>query len=229
MAEKRPTPSKDTKPPTLTERLIGSTIGRALSFVSWFSLAVLVSIIIEWIGMLFWWDTDHSRHVLEQEVAYLSQLDGSTLLTLKPVDLAELTSRWLSRAYGALGANHWLPWLAERFQPLFIALSSAMDVTYTLVLRLATVILAVPAFLFWGALGLVDGLVERDIRKECGGIESSFVYHHVKPLIKPCLAVGCGLYLTLPFSFNPGLYFLVPQALFFGTVYYTAATFKKYT
>lgn len=217
------------KQPSLTERLISSTLGRAISFFFWFLFAIFISVIIEWIGMLFWWDTGHSRRVLEEEVAYLSQLDGATIFKLTPIDLAQLSSQWLNDAYSVLGANHWLPWLASRFQPLFIALSSAMDVTYTLIIRLVTVILAIPAFFFWGALALVDGLVERDIRKECGGIEQAFFYHHVKPLIKPSLAVGCGLYLTLPFSFNPGLYFLLPQAIFFCAVYYTAATFKKYT
>lgn len=215
--------------PTLTERVIAGTFGQAISFFFWFVFAIAISIIIEWIGMLFWWDTGHSRRVLEQEVAYLSQLNGSTLLSLQPIDIAQMTSQWITRGFDALGANHWLPWLAEKIQPLFIAVSSAMDVTYTLIIRLATVVLAIPAFIFWGALALVDGLVERDIRKACGGIEQAFFYHHVKPFIKPALAMGCGLYLTLPFSFNPGLFFLLPQAVFFCAVYYTAATFKKYT
>lgn len=215
--------------PTLTERLIAGTFGQAISFFFWFLFAVLISIIIEWVGMLLWWDSGHSRRVLEQEVVYLSQLNGSTLLNLKPIDVAHVTSQWVTRAYDTLGAHHWLPWLAETLQPIFIAVSSAMDVTYTLIIRLATVVLAIPAFIFWGALALVDGLVERDVRRACGGIEQAFFYHHVKPFIKPSLAVGCGLYLTLPFSFNPGLYFLVPQAAFFSAVFYTATTFKKYT
>jgi len=215
--------------PTLTERVLAATVGNSISFFFWFLFAVFVSILIEWIGMLLWWDVGHSRRVLEQEVAYLSQLDGTTLFKLKPIDLAQLTSQWMTRLYDTLGAHNWLPWLAARFQPLFIAISSAMDVTYTLAIRLVTVVLALPAFLFWGALALVDGLVERDIRRECGGIEQAFLYHRIKPFIRSTVAVGCGLYLTLPFSFNPGLYFLLPQALFFCAVYYTAVTFKKYT
>lgn len=213
---------------SLTESVLGSTVGRAFAFALWFLFALVVSIVIEWVGMLFWWDENHSRAMLQREVDYLSHLEINTLFKLHPVELATGAVETLNQGYAFLGADRWLPALQSQIGWLYLALSSAVDVTYTLVIRLATVVLALPAFVFWGLLGLIDGLVERDIRKECGGIESSFVYHHVKPLMMPAIAVSCGLYLTLPISFNPGLFFLIPQGLFFITVYFTASSFKKF-
>lgn len=213
---------------TLTDLFVSSTVGKVFSFISWLLFALLMSVLIEWMGMLFFWDTNHSREVLHKEIQYLSQFDQNFLLRLEPTSLATMAVEWMNDGYRWLNVDHALNFLQRHFSVGFIAISSAMDVTYTLVIRLVTVVLALPAFLIWGVLGLIDGLVDRDIRKECGGIESSFLYHHVKRWITPSLAMSCGLYLTLPFTFNPGLYFLIPQALFFIAVYYTASTFKKF-
>jgi len=213
---------------TLTESVISVTFGNVASFTGWLLMALLLSILIEWIGMLFLWDTHHSRDVLHREITYLSQLDQNMLFMLHPATVATWVIETLNNGYRWLQVDKWLPVLQSKFHIAFIAMSSAMDVTYTLVVRLAIVTLALPAFLIWGILGLVDGLVDRDIRKECGGIEHSYFFHRVKPWIVPSLAVSCGLYLTLPFTFNPGMYFLIPQALFFIAIYFTASTFKKY-
>lgn len=230
MAERKHPTIKDrvNEKTTLTDIVVSSTFGRTFSFLGWLLLALLLSILVEWLGMLFMWDTNHSREVLQKEIRYLSQLDQNFLLRIQPASLATIAVEWMNSGYRWLRVDHVLIFLQQHFFIGFIAISSAMDVTYTLVIRLVTVVLALPAFLIWGMLGLIDGLVDRDIRKECGGIESSFLYHHVRRWIVPSLGVSCGLYLTLPFTFNPGLYFLVPQALFFIAVYYTASAFKKF-
>ena len=230
MTERKPATVKDrvNEKRTLTELVISSTVGRVFSFIGWFLFALVMSILVEWLGMLFLWDTNHSRDVLHKEIQYLSQLDQNFLLSVQPASLATQAVEWVNNGYRWLRVDRALAFLQRHFSLGFIAISSAMDVTYTLIIRLVTVVLALPAFLIWGMLGLIDGLVDRDIRKECGGLESSFLYHHVRRWVAPSLGVGCGLYLTLPFTFNPGLYFLVPQALFFVAVYYTASTFKKF-
>jgi integrating conjugative element membrane protein (TIGR03747 family) len=214
---------------TERETMLGSTLSQIASLLSWFLFAIFISILIEWIGMLAgWWDKTHARHMLTEEIGYLSHIDQNQLLKLHPAQLAGQAITWVNEAYSFIGIPKALSILSQYMGWLAIALSSAIDITYTLVIRLAVVLLALPAFILWGLLGLVDGLVARDIRKACGGVESSFVYHRVKGWMKPAIGLSSGLYLTLPFSINPALFFIVPQLLFFTFVYYTASTFKKF-
>ncbi len=217
------------KKDTVTDKVIGGTVGQTLSFISWFFFAILFSIIIEWCGMLFgWWNTDHARNMLIDEIGYLSLIEENSLLKLHPVDVASAAIDRLNTLYDMAGIGYGLQYLASAAGWLSIGLSSAIDITYTLIIRVAIVLLAMPAFILWGVLGLIDGLVARDIRKAGGGVESSFVYHRVKAWVKPSIAISSGFYLTLPFSINPGIFFIIPQLMFFTFVFYTASTFKKF-
>lgn len=218
-------PRKD----TVTDKLVSGTFGQVMSLISWFLLAIAFSILLEWGGVAAgWWGMDHARNVLLTEVGYLSQLESNDLLGVHPAWLATAALEKVNAAFTWMRIDRALAFLESRLSLAFYALSSAIDIAYTLVIRLATILLALPAFLLWGMLGLVDGLVDRDIRKACGGIESSFVYHRMKSLIKPSIAVSGGLYLTLPITINPGLFFLIPQLIFFMAVYFFAAYFKKF-
>lgn len=214
---------------TATDKLVAGTLGQVISLISWFLLAVAASILLEWIGVFAgWWDTNHAHDVLLREVSYLSHMEANDLLGLHPTRLAESAVERVNSLYLYIGVERALNFLEARISLVYYALSSAIDVSYTLVIRMVTVLLAIPAFFLWGLLGLVDGLVDRDIRKACGGIESSFIYHRTKALIRPSIAISGGLYLTLPFTINPGLFFLIPQVIFFLAVYYFSAFFKKF-
>ncbi|HSV47576.1 MAG TPA: DUF4400 domain-containing protein, partial [Ramlibacter sp.] len=108
-------------------------------------------------------------------------------------------------------------------------LSSMVYVWQDAFIRLAIVFLALPAFGIAFLIGLVDGLGRRDIRKWCGGRESSFVYHHAKRLLWPAFTFGFFVYLTWPTGgFNPAWAVLPFCAASACTVSLMAATFKKY-
>src|SRR5690606_40960241 len=96
---------------------------------------------------LFIWDTNHSRDVLHKEIQYLSQLDQNFLLSVQPASLATQAVEWVNDGYRWLRVDRALAFLQRHFSLGFIAISSAMDVTYTLIIRLVTVVLALPAFL----------------------------------------------------------------------------------
>ena len=54
-----------------------------LRLVFWLFVALLFSILVEWVGMLFWWPdegTAHSRAMLADELGYLSGDLRATLL-----------------------------------------------------------------------------------------------------------------------------------------------------
>lgn len=94
--------------------------------------------------------------------------------------------------------------------------------------RLLVLVLTIPLFLMAAFVGLVDGLVRRDIRRFGAGRESGFVYHRAKASLMPLAVMPWVLYLTLPVSAHP-LLLLLPCAILLGAATDLAAgSFKKY-
>jgi integrating conjugative element membrane protein (TIGR03747 family) len=105
----------------------------------------------------------------------------------------------------------------------------AMYVAQDVLLRLSVAAFALPAFVLACLVGVVDGLVRRDLRRWGGGRESSFVYHHAKRYTIWSLTGGLGLYLAWPFGgFNPAYMVLVFTLLVAVTMSTTVGAFKKY-
>jgi len=100
--------------------------------------------------------------------------------------------------------------------------------TAIVVMRLITVLLFIPLFALLGLVGLVDGLVQRDLRRLGGGRESALIYHRARYSVMPCLQWSCFLFLILPFAITPEK-LLLPFAILFGVaLFFAAKTFKKY-
>ncbi len=94
--------------------------------------------------------------------------------------------------------------------------------------RLAILIGAAPLFLLVWALGLVDGLTQRSIRRACAGRESSSMYHRAKFFQFAGLATGAMLYLMWPVSIRPE-WIVLPLALLIGLLSRVQWTYlKKY-
>jgi integrating conjugative element membrane protein (TIGR03747 family) len=77
------------------------------------------------------------------------------------------------------------------------------------------VVLTLPAYAMIGVMSLVDGLVQRDLRRFGGGLESGLLYHHLKAMLRPMLSLPIFLYLISPWSLHPTTIF-VPFVLGFG-------------
>ena len=103
-----------------------------------------------------------------------------------------------------------------------------MQMTQVFSVRLAILVLAIPVFVLFSLVALVDGLVKRDLRRWGGGRESSFVYHWAKRSALPLLVLTWVIYLALPFSLHPSVVVLPFAMLFAFSVAVTASTFKKY-
>jgi hypothetical protein len=80
---------KTEKRPGIVLRLWDMSVGNVWRFTGWSVVAIIVSILVEWIGMVFWWDLDHSEKVLMIEMAYLSQFNRNLITGVYPRDLAE--------------------------------------------------------------------------------------------------------------------------------------------
>ncbi|WP_313025522.1 TIGR03747 family integrating conjugative element membrane protein [Pseudomonas lopnurensis] len=211
-------------------------------------LSLLMSILIECAGIaLDWWPEKgylHAQAMLQVELGWISEDFTRSLLISNPIQAAqELTHaayEWLFEKSGFLGwivgAREPLPPEASVFKrysnQLVIAIEdyllATLYVTLTFLVRLVILTLTSPLFVMAALVGLVDGLVRRDIRKFGAGRETSYVYHHSKRLIGPLFFAAWLIYLSLPFSLHPN-WVLLPCAAMLGLVVsITASTFKKY-
>lgn len=227
----------------LLSRLLGG-LARALG---WLTAALLLSIMLEWAGMLLWWKDGgslHSRAMLEQEIAHLNEDFRQSIVTSNP---ARFARRFADGFYHYLFEwTHFvdfIQWLKRppapdegRIRAIFRGayaeaadyVIAAMTVTQVFAVRLAVLTLATPVFALFGLVALVDGLVQRDLRRWCGGRESSFVYHHAKKAILPALILAWIVYLGMPTSVHPNYVILPFAALFAIAMAIAAGSFKKY-
>lgn len=95
--------------------------------------------------------------------------------------------------------------------------------------KVGIMLLAIPIFIVLMAVATVDGLVQRYVRKACGGHESAALYHRAKlygmKLLPPFAAV---IFLCVPVSFDPAWVF-VPTAVLSALLLRVQATYyKKY-
>jgi integrating conjugative element membrane protein (TIGR03747 family) len=227
--------------------LISRLLTTAAQGIKWLFLSLLFSILIEWVGMTFWWPEEglgHSRAMLEAEIGYLEADFGRSLVSSNP---ARFTKDVADKAYFVLfevtRISDFIAWIAappranegalrlklhQLLPPVAEYVVAAMQVTQVFSVRLAILALATPVFLLFSLVALVDGLVKRDLRRWGGGRESSFVYHWAKCSALPLLVLTWVVYLALPFSLHPSFVVLPFAILFALSVELTASTFKKY-
>jgi integrating conjugative element membrane protein (TIGR03747 family) len=207
------------------------------------------SIATEWIGMATgFWDeagTRHSQTMLEQELDILNSDFKRSVIVEQP---ARFARRFADNFYDLILRKSGIESLIiastkptpgvddgsfrnrlRRFYQLAQDyIFAAMLITQVFAVRLAVLILALPAFVLLGLMGLTDGLVQRDIRRWSGGRESSFVYHWAKKLLYPALILPWILYLAIPSCIHPNLIVLPFAMLFAVSVRVMASMFKKY-
>ncbi|OOZ45272.1 TIGR03747 family integrating conjugative element membrane protein [Solemya velum gill symbiont] len=221
-----------------------ATISQA---ILWLLFSLLFSIIVEWVGMVIWWPEqglDHSRTMLAKEISYLDTDFRRSIVTSDPArfakEVADGTYHYLFEVTRVVAFIHWVsppsrqkeqgmrPTLHKIYWPLVEFVIAAMQVTQVFSVRLAILSLATPVFLLFSLVALVDGLVQRDLRRWGGGRESSFVYHYAKKAVLPLVVITWVTYLALPFSLHPTFIVIPFAALFAFAVAVTASTFKKY-
>ena len=221
------------------------------TLIGMFFASLFVSLVIEYVGMAFFWSelgASHSKTVMDTELGYLSSEFTRSLLLSEPsvtvtrwimvayqwtfVNSGFLD--WLQRAYDtqvhsqnavARELNSWSGWLASALKEYLMA---TVYVTVITLVRVTILVLSIPLFILVLLVALTEGLGRRDIRRYGAGYESSFVYHHAKRMVKPAVYIPCMLYLSWPTAVYPNL-LLLPAAILLGiAVTVTTASFKKY-
>ncbi|KAA1192723.1 TIGR03747 family integrating conjugative element membrane protein [Pseudohalioglobus sediminis] len=227
------------------------TVSRVLTGIAqclkWLIISLAFSILIEWVGMTFWWEEQgvaHSRQMLVNELQFLGTDFHRSWLTAHPMQFAsDLSESFYTIAFewtGIVDLIRWItpipsneepgvrPVLHRLYLPVADYVLAGMQITQVFAVRLAILTLATPVFGLFTLVALVDGLVRRDLRRWRGGRESSFVYHYAKKAAIPVIIIAWVLYLALPFSLHPS-WIILPFALAFAfAVTITASTFKKY-
>jgi integrating conjugative element membrane protein (TIGR03747 family) len=224
--------------PRSNKGFISTWISRIMTMIVWLLLALLMSIIIEWVGMNTTWRDEginHSRNMVKTELSYLNKDFQKSLLVQRPVEYAEgIAAKMHNAMYvktgimGAItkifqdtGAGKVTKTIAEH-------VLAAIYVTQVFAIRLAILTLALPAFFIFAVVGSVEGLVQRDIRKWSVGREHASLYHHAKRWIPICFIAPWVVYLAFPVSIHPNAVIL-PFALLFGIgIFMVTYLFKKY-
>ncbi|MBR9910318.1 MAG: TIGR03747 family integrating conjugative element membrane protein [Gammaproteobacteria bacterium] len=237
----------DPRRPVARPGLFSQLLTGIAQCLKWLFVSLVFSILIEWLGMVFWWEQQglsHSRQMLENELQFLGQDFHRSWLTAHPMQFARnVSDRFYYIVFewtGIVDLIQWLtpmpsqeesgvrPMLHSLYRPVADFVLAGMQITQVFALRLAILTLATPVFGLFTLVALVDGLVRRDLRRWGGGRESSFVYHYAKKAAMPLIIMAWVLYLALPFSVHPS-WIILPFALAFAfAVTITVSTFKKY-
>jgi len=233
--------------PAQHQGLISRGLAGLSTLVFWLFVAWLFSILAEWVGMWLWWPeegVDHSRRMLEREIGYIDRDFVQSMLVQRPAAyvrlFVEVSYHYLFQVTGLERFGLWLHqppdpdgyrlqlWLRGLFAHIAAHVIAAVNITQVFALRLGILTLAMPVFVLFGLVAVVDGLVQRDLRRWGGGRESSFVYHHAKRLVWPSIVLAWVVYLAMPVSVHPN-YVILPFAVLSAiAIAVTSSTFKKY-
>jgi integrating conjugative element membrane protein (TIGR03747 family) len=231
------TARRDRPPPpsrqSIWSWLLSCTVGNAFKLLKWSLLAISASILIEWAGMIWFWSPDHAKQILTQELTYLGSYNKNLITGLYPSDLGVQFIGIANSIVSFLKLREISNHLADGIiggatQIAIYGIDAMVNTIFIFAVRSAICVSAITGFVLVGLVAFVDGLVERDIRRACGGIESAMLYHRAKRIIIPLLFLSFGGYLTAPISIHPTLVFLPVMALFAFSLFVAAKTFKKF-
>ena len=247
MAATTRTPRQGSAQHVVEQGIIASSVTRLIQALVFLLLTLCFSILIEWLGMATgYWEqpgSQHSERMLATELSYLHRDFRRSAIVEQPASFVrQFSDRFYELSIQKTGIQAAILWLSkpttpssqlrQHLQALYRGLEDYLTAALTVVrifaVRLAVLALAMPAFVLLALLGLIDGLVQRDIRRWSGGRESSFVYHWAKKAFYPSLILPWIIYLAIPESVHPN-WVVLPFAVSFGiSVRVMASMFKKY-
>lgn len=207
-------------------------------------VSIMISIVVEWLLMTFWrpeQGSNYSRMSAITEMGYLNKdFAHYVLFGLSPAALANVIYEFITGQVYSADQVHDLFWSTSSpsdnilTSAIKLIISVAADyglamiyVIITLLARLSVLIFSLPLFALAYCAGLLDGFVERELRRMGGDTESGLSYHLFKSWIPYTYFGAWFLYMACPITVHPSVLaiFAVSMAV---CVYLTAANFKKY-
>ena len=230
---------------------IASLVALPFRFFGVLCGSLLLCIVIECVGMHFFWPDEgwrHAQSMLNDALVHISDYFTRSVVVQEPGRSARVLIEgaydWLfvksgllewmrdaaaqSRAGASRQAHDFRYYLGQVYVHLESYLIASAYTVLVFLVRLLVLTLTLPLFLMAAFVGLVDGLVRRDVRRFGAGRESGFVYHRARAALMPLAVLPWVTYLALPVSVHP-LLILLPSAALLGiAVDIAATTFKKY-
>lgn len=232
---------------------LGMVLSAPFQFIGVMFGSLLGAIIIEWACLYLFWSDEgwrHAQRMFEYELSWLSQDLLQSVVIKEPgrtaTWLAQTVYDWLMVKSGLQGS---IAGLTEYARSASIRQTGTLDLRYeigrvmiqledyglaalytvlTFCVRLVILTLTIPLFVLAAFTGLVDGLVQRDLRKFGSGRESSYLYHKARGTILPMSLLPWTIYIAMPVSINPLMILAPSTALVALSVYVTISSFKKY-
>jgi integrating conjugative element membrane protein (TIGR03747 family) len=230
--------------------LIARTLSMPFAFIGIMLGSLVISILIEWIGLYFYWPDQgwhHAQGMLNNELRWIDDGFTQSLIIDQPgrtaKELISLAYEWLFERSGLIDwinysaaqsrmNSHQSDGFARFLGVIYIYVEdyglAAVYTLLTFLARLLILTLTTPLFLMAIFTGVVDGLVRRDLRRFGAGRESGFIYHRAKMIIVPLAVAPWIIYLALPVSVSPVLVLLPCAAALGVVVSVTVGSFKKY-
>lgn len=236
---------------TRQRNLVGTVVTLPFRLFGVLCGSLLLCILVEWVGMHLFWPEEEWRHAQSMVHYELDQLSTHFTRSVVVQEPGRTAHRLIDSAHEWIflktGLMDWIQGAASQARAgadnpsrdfryylgvIYVHLESyliaAAYVLLVFLVRLLVLCLMLPLFCMAAFVGLVDGLVRRDIRRFGAGRESGFVYHRAKAALMPLLVLPWVIYLALPVSVSP-LLILLPSAVLLGVVVDIAAgSFKKY-
>lgn len=195
--------------------------------------SILIGIIIEFVGMTFFWEKDHAEQILRTEFAYLGDNFSTTIFGVSAEEAAlRVINALNSYVRGSTETDPTIGMLIIRGveslgQELVPYTNAAIYVTMITCVRVIIIILSIGMFLIVGIAACVDGLYQRELRKVGGDDEHGDVYHYAKSWSYRVIILSPVIYLAWPSAINPNFILLPALMLFFWAIYLTFFKYKK--
>lgn len=191
----------------------------------------MLAIALEWLGEAFLWRNtcaSRSELILQATWQWWRNFAGAPVWLVEGLAIVSDTlQQGIAALISSLNGQSGLFWTEAVATVIRCAILSAGNVTLTFLLRLAILLQALPLFALIIVVGLIDGLVRRDLRRFGAGHESGFVYHHARRMISSSL-IATGLAWLAVSVFLEAGYILVPGAILIGlAISLTLGVFKK--
>lgn len=235
--------------PTAKKGWFGKTLDFVFKIIGLVLFSALMSVLIEWIGMVFFYPDqgysgyEHAEEMMRKEISYLGSplsgddYNGSSIKAAS--DNVTSVAQFLFVDSGIVDLlararqpnesdGRMVRMMKGLFSEYYDFLMAAIYILIMFLIRLSILILSLPAFILFGVVGVADGLMQRDLRRWCGGNESGYIYHWAKKFAIPVLLVSWVIYLAIPSSIHPN-FIITPFAVLFGLVLMVMTSkFKKY-
>lgn len=181
---------------TLIWKLIKWVFGIALAII----LSWLFSVLIEVVGLTFFWEDEgakRSKVILAQEIKYIQNKQfKSAFMDDQSVVVVDRAVKAYSEINKKTKLDSALKTMGEYGEAI-------KNVTLIFLIRLAVISSILILYIFITIWSFGEGLLLRARRKWTGGVERSFVYHHVKSTLYWVIVLPIPIYLMIPFAIHP--------------------------